>query len=143
MNRRVTLIAIVLIAGLCCAPPGFTAPGDRTQKEINYLLEAIGKSGCEFYRNGSWYSAGRAQSHLKAKYDYMQARKQISTAEDFIDRAATKSSMSGEAYRLRCAGSDPVATRDWLMRSLQKYRDSPASLQSTTNSATLPPAAAR
>jgi hypothetical protein len=143
MNRRVTLIAIVLTAGLCCAPPGFTAPGDQTQKEINYLLEAIGKSGCEFYRNGSWYSAERAQSHLKTKYDYMQARKQISTAEDFIDRAATKSSMSGETYRLRCAGSDPVPTRDWLMQSLQKYRDSPAALQSTTNSATSPPTAAR
>src|SRR6266702_6846502 len=65
-----------------------------TLVEIEYLLQHVGTSGCEFYRNGSWYDAVRAESHLRDKYKYLDARHQINSAEDFIDRAATKSSLS-------------------------------------------------
>ena len=93
-----------------------------TLVEIEYLLQHVGTSGCEFYRNGSWYDAVRAESHLRDKYKYLDARHQINSAEDFIDRAATKSSLSGLAYQLRCKGSAAVPSGQWLYDALTLYR---------------------
>ena len=36
--------------------------------EINHLLGLIENSGCEFFRNGTWYDAQRAAAHLRGKY---------------------------------------------------------------------------
>jgi len=58
----------------------------RVQAEITYLLQSIEGSGCEFYRNGSWYDGKHARSHLQVKYDYLVARGAIHTAEEFIDK---------------------------------------------------------
>ena len=45
----------------------------------------------------------------------------IATAEDFIARAATESSLSGEAYRVRC--SETVFTSaEWLTAQLRSLR---------------------
>jgi hypothetical protein len=93
--------------------------------EIEYLLQHVGASGCEFYRNGSWYDAGRAEGHLRDKYKYLDAHHQINSAEDFIDRAATKSSISGLAYQLRCKGSAAVPSGQWLYDALTHYRRAP------------------
>jgi hypothetical protein len=41
---------------------------------------------------------------------------------DFIEEAATKSSMSGRPYLMRCAGGAPVTTNQWLREALERYR---------------------
>src|SRR5579863_6847182 len=66
--------------------------------EIGYLLGLLEQSGCEFFRNGTWYDAERAQAHLRAKYAALAANNQIKTAEDFIEKAASNSSISGQPY---------------------------------------------
>ena len=98
------------------------APAPAARVEIDYLLSAIETSGCTFYRNGSWYDAKSAAAHLRSKYEYLLARDAISDADAFIDNAATKSSISGRAYAIRCQGSPDVSSHDWLTRQLEQYR---------------------
>jgi hypothetical protein len=91
--------------------------------EISYLLSTLGASGCEFYRNGSWYDSQTAKAHLQDKYARLLAGDRIKTAEDFIDLAATRSSLSGKAYAVRCGQVASVSSSSWLYGLLLRYRD--------------------
>ena len=106
-------------------PPVHAAPPAIAVDEINYLLGFIERSGCKFYRNGSWYDSHRAQSHLRDKYNYLAARDRIKTAEDFVEQAATRSSMSGEEYQIQCGVGTALASSLWLRTALLGYRSSP------------------
>ena len=122
MNLRLIAFALVM-AGLLCLQPAFAQPVRAAQTEINYLLDFVEISGCEFYRNGSWYDSVQAQEHLRKKYDYFSTRDRILTAEDFIALAASESSFSGIAYEIRCgAGCTTITTREWLLGVLARYR---------------------
>jgi len=111
-----------LILGLALLPDARAAPPALAQTEINYLLGFIESSGCEFYRNGSWYGPTRAQAHLRYKYEVLAAHDRINTAEDFIEKAATKSSLSGRPYEIRCGGGEAVTSSQWLRDVLARYR---------------------
>ena len=93
-----------------------------TQREVAQLLDFVGTSDCQFNRNGSWYDAARARAHLQEKYDYLNRRGQIPTAEAFIDTAASQSSISGKAYQVRCGGGPAMPSAVWLSRELQRLR---------------------
>jgi hypothetical protein len=100
------------------------APPPIAQVEINYLLSTVTESECEFYRNGSWYDAKSAAAHLSSKFQYLVARDLVHSSEDFIDKAATRSSLSGRPYAIQCKGSEVVPTRQWLLILLSRYRES-------------------
>jgi hypothetical protein len=119
-NRLPAVLGLVL--GLALLPVARAAPPAIAQTEVNYLLGSVGRSGCEFYRNGSWYEAKKAQAHLRYKYELLAAREQIKTAEDFIEKAATKSSLSGQPYQVRCSDGEAVTTNQWLHDVLARYR---------------------
>jgi hypothetical protein len=102
--------------------PAQAAPSPIAVDEINYLLGFIGRSGCKFYRNGSWYDSHRAQSHLRDKYKYLAARDRIKTTDDFIEQVATRSSMSGEEYQIQCEAGPAVPSARWLRTALSGYR---------------------
>jgi Family of unknown function (DUF5329) len=116
------LLVLVLCVALSVAPTARAAPPAVAQIEITHLLGLIEQSGCEFSRNGIWYSAQQAQAHLRAKYDALSASGQIRTAEDFIEKAASKSSMSGRSYQIRCGDSAPMPTSQWFTKALARYR---------------------
>lgn len=105
--------------------PAQAAPPAIAVDEINYLLGFIERSGCKFYRNGTWYDSHRAQSHLRDKYNYLAARDRIKTADDFIEQAATRSSMSGLEYQIQCEAGPVVPSGLWLRTALTGYRSSP------------------
>jgi hypothetical protein len=131
-----TARALLLIAILSVMPFALTkgSPPSNVRTEIEYLLNYIETSGCSFYRNGSWYEGARARAHLRAKYDYLTARQLIGTAEDFIDKAATKSSISGKPYKIRCGDGVEVESGPWLRQSLAQYRASGQSAEPPTSS---------
>jgi hypothetical protein len=91
--------------------------------EIDSLLDRLGTSQCQFYRNGSWYSASEARDHLKTKYDYLQKKGLIATSQDYIVAAGTKSSISGEPYKVQCLDHDPEPSAAWLGNQLQRLRE--------------------
>jgi hypothetical protein len=92
------------------------------QKEITLLLDRIEASNCSFSRNGDWYPSAEARKHLQMKLDYMVKRKMLGTTEEFIAKAATASSVSGEAYQIRCGTQAPVASATWLTTELKRIR---------------------
>lgn len=66
--------------------------------KIMYLLEELTRSPHQFERNGQIYPAARAASHLRMKYAFVKNR--VGTAEEFIEHIASKSSTSGQLYRV-------------------------------------------
>ena len=90
--------------------------------EVDALLTHLQTSGCEFNRNGSWYAGAEARAHLLKKLDYLEGKDMVKTAEQFIERGASKSSMSGKPYLVRCAGKAQVESAKWLTAELQAVR---------------------
>lgn len=93
-----------------------------TAKEIQHLMRYLESSGCEFYRNGSWYDSSRAAAHLQRKYEYLLKRKLVPSAEAFIERAASTSSASNKPYRVRCNGQPEAMSADWFRAELERFR---------------------
>jgi hypothetical protein len=106
---------VAIVAGSMLAAEARASPAD----EIRHLLDYIGGSGCSFVRNGVESDGAAAREHVAAKYAY--ARSRVRSAEDFIRLAASRSSMTGEPYVVRC-GSTRSLSEDWLMDELRRYR---------------------
>lgn len=121
LSLRAAIIATVLYASL--AQAGALAPASRV--EIESLLSRLDASGCQFYRNGSWHSSGEAQAHLRRKLDYLVGKGAVASTEKFIELAAARSSVTGQAYQVRCGGNPPVPSRWWLLAQLRDLRAAP------------------
>ena len=119
-----------IIAGIAAAAlgalgaPAVDAANEASSSpaEINYLLQAVEQSGCDFYRNGGWHAGAQARAHLARKYEAVQKQHPLRSTEAFIDEVASRSSASGEPYRVRCPGEPPVASDVWFRRVLARYR---------------------
>lgn len=116
---KATILALLLLFAVSGAiaelPPA-------AQQEIAHLLSRMEHSGCEFNRNGSWYGAADASAHIRKKYQYLVQRDLLSSAEDFIVGAASESSLSKQAYQVRCPGESIVESGAWFRKLLQQYR---------------------
>lgn len=112
------------MAAWCLA---LSAPPREVSREIDHLLHYIERSGCDFYRNGSWYDGRRASAHLRLKYEYLSQRHEIASTEDFIEKAATRSSLTAQLYKVRCTRGAAGPTNPWLVEELARYRASMAS----------------
>jgi hypothetical protein len=120
LTRR--LSAAGILAALLASPSAFAAEDARTRDEVAHLLDHLGRSGCQFSRNGTWYDAQKARAHLEEKYTYLQNRDLVPNAQAFIERAASTSSMTGKPYEVRCGTAQPVPSARWLGEELQRYR---------------------
>ena len=118
--QRCAYTAVVSATLISVGAPARAEPPASAPEDIQYLLDAIGRSGCEFYRNGSWYAAADARSHLASKYRQVDKKRTVRSVQDFIDWVGTRSSMSGEPYRVRCAGSDAMTSAEWFRRELER-----------------------
>jgi hypothetical protein len=115
-------LALVLLT-CCLAAAVAAAPLPQAARtEIDGLLSGLATSGCEFNRNGTWYSAPEAKAHLLVKLKYLEDRGAVQSAEQFIELAASGSSLSGEAYLVRCGSEAPVRSSAWLRARLQQMR---------------------
>lgn len=92
--------------------------------KVDLLLDRLQASGCEFNRNGSWYSGAEARGHLLRKLEYLEDKTTVQSTEQFIELAATKSSISGKPYLVRCGSAAPVESRAWLIGQLAIIRAS-------------------
>lgn len=116
--RPLTLAVLFL---LCALPlEAATPPGVRA--EIDALLGSLEKSGCEFNRNGSWYSGAAAKQHILRKLEYFEGKNAVQSTEEFIDLAATTSSSSGKPYLVKCGSAAPIESRVWLNTRLAALR---------------------
>lgn len=114
------LFALLIAAG-CCVSLAAPAPAP-VRAEIDALLTRLQTSGCEFNRNGSWHSAEKARAHLLGKLKYIERRGTLESTEQFIELAASQSSLSGAPYQVKCGGGPAVQSRQWLTTELAAIR---------------------
>ncbi|MDH3585633.1 MAG: DUF5329 domain-containing protein [Gammaproteobacteria bacterium] len=108
-----------LLTMLALLSPAAVLAGN-TESEIEYLIASIGDSNCTFVRNGSRHDAEDAEDHLRMKY--RRGKRYATSAELFIERLASKSSMSGKLYTMECPDSETVPSGEWLTARLHEYR---------------------
>ena len=114
---------LVSLLTCCIAIAAIAAPlSPAARAEIDALLARLVASGCEFNRNGTWYTAAEAESHLLQKLKYFEDRGMVQTTEQFIEKAASGSSMSGQPYLVRCGNNPPVQSGQWLRSELNELR---------------------
>jgi len=115
---RVVVVFALLICLLSLGARAGEAP-----TEIDYLLNIVGSSDCIFIRNGKRHNAQDAEAHLRMKY--RRGKRYAPTSEKFIERLASKSSLSNKPYYIECESEERVAFGQWLMQRLDEYRASP------------------
>jgi hypothetical protein len=116
--RRASCIGLLLALVLTLPARAAELP-PAAEREIEGLIAGVaGMTDAAFIRNGRSYDAATAAEFLRRKWHRQAA--EVRSAEDFIDRVATASSTTGEAYRIRFGdGRDlPCATvlREELLR---------------------------
>src|SRR4051812_35673439 len=95
----------------------FAAPRD----EIEALLHFVGSlEGASFIRNGDVHTPKEAENHLRMKWEKEESK--IATAEDFIQRCASRSVVSGKPYFIRFQDGHEVESVVVLSKQLDVIR---------------------
>ena len=119
------LSIILLVTGLAIAGGSVS----ELQK-IEALLELVKSSDVTFIRNGSEYTAKEADEHLRkklksARNSWFAPPKDQWTARLFIDKVASRSSISGRPYRVRFKDGKVIESRVWMMEMLREIESAP------------------
>ncbi|MFP8778349.1 DUF5329 family protein [Hydrogenophaga sp. RWCD_12] len=119
IRRQLAFVAITLLL----LNPAMAAPAPpAVRAEIDAVFKKLQVPGCQFNRNGSWYTGAEAQSHLMRKLEYLEDKDLVKTTEDFITLGASTSSSSGKAYQVRCGDAVAVESKVWLLEQLKSVR---------------------
>lgn len=118
LSRR--LVCLGLFAAL--SGRAASVPSAAEQARIDKLLEAMnGNTTCRFIRNGSDYSGADAATFLRRKLEAYGDR--VKTVHDFIEQVASKSSTSGQLYKVRLADGREVPSADFLRAELARIEN--------------------
>jgi len=97
MRRRLLLLSGPLLIRAAWAGDAMpAAERDRVERLISYVES---HTDVAFVRNGTAYDSKDAATFLREKMNAMGDR--VTTAQQFIEQIATRSSMSGEPYMIR------------------------------------------
>jgi hypothetical protein len=111
------VVCAVLLAGVSVRAEE-KKPLTEPQK-IDALIAAVEKlKDAKFVRNGKEYDGKSAADHMRRKRK--AARDKVKTAREFIDRLASKSSASGEPYKIRFKDGKEVTSAEFLTKDLEK-----------------------
>ncbi|MEH6591340.1 MAG: DUF5329 domain-containing protein [Halioglobus sp.] len=113
------LVAGLTLALLLAIPQVWAKADAQATQEVEYLIDFVASSGCQFNRNGSAHDPEDAADHLRLKF--RRGEKYVDTAEHFIDRLASESSWTGRDYTVNCE-SGTFNTGSWLHEALKNYR---------------------
>lgn len=122
MFRRSFLVSattLLALTGAAAVPP----PHEQTR--IEKLIRFVEtRKDMKFIRNGTEYSCADAGKLLRGKLESMG--KDVSTAREFIDRIATKSSMSGKPYEVKFGDGKTMLASQFLAEELKRIEAQPA-----------------
>jgi hypothetical protein len=115
--------ALVAIAAVCLVSISSFAKWEVEEKRIHFLIQSVESLDAIFIRNSVEYDAHSAAKHLRQKLDsaLKNSNPEDWTAEIFIEKIASKSSLTGEAYLIRFHTGEIVRARDWLYRQLSLF----------------------
>lgn len=117
------LPAVVALAVLClAAAPVARGAEPQEQTEEQKITALIGRvealKDARFVRNGKEYDGKAAAEHMRRKRKSAGAK--IKTAREFIERAASKSSASGQAYKIRFKDGKEQTSAEFLAAELER-----------------------
>lgn len=105
---------IVLLFSL--SPLSAISQGERAR--IEALIRHVETlEGAVFIRNGSEHTCKEAAAHMRRKWEALGER--VQTAEQFIEHAATKSSITGTPYKIRWKDGREVQSGPYLRERLK------------------------
>ena len=124
-RRSVAIVPMALsVLMLASAGSSAAAPPPHEQARIDKLIRHVEtQKGMTFIRNGTEYSCADAARFLRGKMESMGA--EVTTAREFIDRIATKSSMSGKPYQVRFSDGRLVPAAQFLGDELKRLEAAP------------------
>jgi len=112
-----TTVTAFFMLNLCAAE---TEPLSKT---VDYLIAQVEKANdVKFMRNGDEHTAKEAAEHMRRKYNHF--KKEIKTPEDFIEKCAAKSELSGKPYMIKKADGTTEKCQDWMKSMLEEHRKS-------------------
>lgn len=115
LTAAVSLVAFGALAG----------PPPQEQTRIERLIRMIElRKDMKFIRNGSEYDCADAAKFLRGKLESMG--KEVTTAREFIERIASRSSMSGEPYHVKFADGKTMLASQFLTEELKRIEGQPA-----------------
>jgi len=92
----------------------------KTDAEIKIIMDHVKKSSFIFIRNGKEHSAEDAYKHMMKKYKYFKDK--INSAETFIELTLTKSTMTGEKYKIKLSESKILLSQNYFLEKLKLFR---------------------
>lgn len=115
MRRRTWLLVGVSMV----VATAWAAPSPAEQARIERLIAFVeSRSDIRLVRNGTAYSPKDAARFLRGKYKKMGEH--VSTAQQFIEQIASKSSTTGEAYLIRLADGRQIPAAQYLGDELKR-----------------------
>ena len=116
MFRRRFLVGVAVLAGIGAVA---AAPPPHEQTRIEKLIHFVEvQKDMKFVRNGTEYSCADAGKFLRGKLESMG--KEVTTAREFIERIASKSSMSGQPYQVKFADGRMMPASQFLHEELKR-----------------------
>ena len=121
MFRRCFLAAAVWMLAMVAE----AAPPPHEQNRIERLIAFVeSQKDMKFIRNGTEYSCDDAAKFLRGKLEAMGG--EITTAREFIERIATKSSMSGQPYHVKLGDGKLMTAAQFLGDELKRMDARPS-----------------
>lgn len=102
------------------------ADWSKEEARIHYLINEIEQLEGVFIRNGKKHSPDKASAHIRMKLEnamrsWFAPDKDQWTAELFIEKIASKSSVSGKPYQIKFKTGQTVDAGDWLRERLNDF----------------------
>ena len=115
MFRRIFLVGLMAVFALAAQAD----PPPHEQTRIERLISFVeSQKDMKFIRNGTEYSCADAGKFLRGKLESMG--KEVTTAREFIERIASKSSMSGQPYQVKFADGRMMPASQFLHEELKR-----------------------
>jgi hypothetical protein len=114
--------SIFVLPSGASAKEGLFAQTDIESRKIEFLLREVEQlKEAKFWRNESSYSPKQAADHLHMKWK--KAGSAIKTSRDFIEKIASKSSMSGKPYEIEFDNGTKVEAKTFLFQKLAMWKE--------------------
>ena len=123
MLRRSLLIGAGAI-WVAAATAGAAPPPHELSRIERLIAFVESQKDMKFIRNGSEYDCNDAARFLRGKMEAMGA--EVTTAREFIERIASKSSMSGRPYHVKFADGRMMTAADFLGAELKRIEAQPS-----------------
>ena len=120
--RRRTHVARALFGAALASASLSLQAAEFGNPEVDHILTFVRDSSCTFIRNGTDHTSAEAADHIAMKAKHAGVK--VTNGDALIDLVASKSSITGQPYHVRCPGLPEMESGVWLHGELNRFRKS-------------------